>query len=84
MSAMSKACTCRTPRTMSAVELAPCEWHLAYRRARRALNPRLGPDEISRIRREAWARRREGLAARVATLEAQVASLQMSAPRGIP
>ncbi len=49
-------CTCRTKRSTVAIALAPCAWHRAYRKARRG--QRRGPDEISRIRREAWARKR--------------------------
>ncbi len=51
----AKACTCRTKRSTVEVDVAPCGWHKAYRKARRG--PRLGPDEVSRIRREAWARK---------------------------
>ena len=57
---MSRACTCRTRRATSQVPLAPCAWHRAYRKAQRG--QRLGPDDISRIRREAWARKREAAA----------------------
>ena len=52
---MTPTCTCRTRRATCAVPLAGCAWHRAYRRARRS---RLPADTISRIRREAWAKRR--------------------------
>lgn len=55
MLASNLTCTCRTTRATAAVSVAPCAWHRAYRKARRS---RLGPEEISRIRRAAWAKRR--------------------------